>query len=289
MPAMISHYLFSKRVLTKISQAYPKFSINDNAYLWGAQGPDFLFSHKFLPWQKNHRSIKRSGAFLQKGSIEDIINMIKNYFKDKTINSLELSYIISFLSHLILDKNAYDFVSFNAKKLSEIIPRSSTKGSRNEQKSALDIILLRYEEQKLPTEINLKKLIPNDRNLENFIKDFYLNILIENYDKTITSREIAEALKDFKLFVSLMIDRTGLKKKFIKKLEAYFKKDNSISGVIRDITENDDYDYANFQKSQWAWPIDSNKIRTDSFFDIYESSITEAVQIVDSSLLNFPL
>lgn len=26
--------------------------LNEHAFIWGAQGPDFLFSHRYLPWQK---------------------------------------------------------------------------------------------------------------------------------------------------------------------------------------------------------------------------------------------
>ena len=49
MPACLTHSLFSQNV----REALPnKASLDLCAYAWGAQGPDFFFCHRYLPFWK---------------------------------------------------------------------------------------------------------------------------------------------------------------------------------------------------------------------------------------------
>ena len=49
MPACITHHIFAKDTLQKLDSLdiNPK-DIDENAYFWGAQGPDFFFCHKYF-------------------------------------------------------------------------------------------------------------------------------------------------------------------------------------------------------------------------------------------------
>ena len=55
MPAAITHYLHAKRVLEAMQKRESSFQMVGDAFYWGAQGPDFLFCSRFLPWQKGCR------------------------------------------------------------------------------------------------------------------------------------------------------------------------------------------------------------------------------------------
>ena len=46
MPAFVSHYIHAKSVEEKIKELNPSLKFSEAAYNYGAQGPDFLFSHK---------------------------------------------------------------------------------------------------------------------------------------------------------------------------------------------------------------------------------------------------
>ena len=47
MPACLTHYYFAQNVRENLPDAS---SLDACAYAWGAQGPDFLFCHRFLPF-----------------------------------------------------------------------------------------------------------------------------------------------------------------------------------------------------------------------------------------------
>ena len=64
MPAAITHYLQTERVINGLKKLHPEFKYNRNAILWGAHGPDFILSHRGLPRQSGD-SIKKYGTYSQ--------------------------------------------------------------------------------------------------------------------------------------------------------------------------------------------------------------------------------
>lgn len=284
MPAAIAHYLQSKDVIDTLSLMYPNLKIYTPAFLWGTQGPDFLLSHNRLPFQDG-KSINKCGIFIQDKNIHELLNFIDNYFKEHVINIIAISYILGLICHFELDKCAIDFINYSSEKLTNLLNKDK-KVCRNQVKSSLDIILLRYKRQQLPSEINLKKLIPDDSKTEDFIINFYYDIISKNYKNDITHELLKDAICDFKQLFKLMNDRTGLKKKFVKKIEKWQGKDAYASSLIRDITEDDDFDYANTLHLKWKWPTDSGEPKTDSFFDIYNESISRSLTVIKKSLIN---
>lgn len=283
MPAAISHYLQSKDVLDKLMSKYQDLKIYAPAFLWGSQGPDFLLSHNRLPFQ-NGKSINKCGIFIQDKSTYGLLKIIKNYFDGHVLDIVAFSYILGLICHFELDTCAVDFINYSSYELTNILSKDN-KICRNQVKSSLDVILLRYKRQQLPNEINLKKLIPDDSKTENFIINFYYDIISKNYNKNITQELLKDAICDFKQLFKLMNDRTGLKKKFVRKLEKWNGKDEYASSLIRNITEDDNFDYANTLHLEWKWPIDTGKIRTDSFFDIYKDSVYKSFHVINDLLI----
>ena len=60
MPACLTHYYFAKNVRENLPDAS---SLDACAYAWGAQGPDFFFCHRFLPFWRG-RSLQEYGGRL---------------------------------------------------------------------------------------------------------------------------------------------------------------------------------------------------------------------------------
>lgn len=280
MPSLIAHYLLAKRLKNNLKE-----KLNENAFFWGAQGPDFLLTHNFLN-KKNVRSIKKTGMYLQDLEFNRLLNLLNSYIEEKDSSLLAKSYVKGFLSHYILDSESFDFISCRSKLFKEKSYGEFTlRAARNELKSALDNIVLRYEEGKLPNEIRFKDMIPKDKAVFNFMHKFYLHTLRKNFDKTIKLSEVQEALKGYRMLVLFVDDRFFIKKPCVKFVEKILHKDAFISGFFRNMIEPDYFDFANATHEKWCWPEDSKEIRTDSFIDIYEKSVSKATEVIKS--LNF--
>ncbi len=286
MPSAITHYLQSGRVINKLVSDGININIDKDSFLWGAQGPDFLLSHRCLPFQKGE-SIKKIGAKIQDDNLENLINYIKAFLYKNTPGELGLSYIMGFICHSVLDRIAFPFISYGAENLSRIEKDITKNICRNNIKSNLDVIILRYEKQMLTTEINLNSLLPNNDKVKDFMVTFFYDIIYNHYDSSITVGKIIEAINDFKKFFALMNDSTGKKKDFVKFLESFTNKGAFMSSYMRDVTEDDTYDYANISNSQWQWPEDTGEIHTDSFFDLYEESIIDSSDLIKGLIVDY--
>lgn len=284
MPAAITHYLQVERVLTGLAKLHPEFEYNKNAVLWGAQGPDFILSHRALPGQSGW-SIKKYGAYLQEEEINNLRDEVFAAIPEENFTRLEKSYLIGFFCHSILDRLALPFINYSSQSFADLNPDCDLQICRNNVKSTLDVIILRYEKQQLPSKIRLKRLLPKDEKVKKVVVELFYNLLTENYDADVTKEDILEAMCDFRKFFGLMTDRTGIKKEFVKKIEKWQGKDAYMSSYIRDLTEDDSYDYSNLSHSIWNWPMDGGEERTDSFFDIYEQSIVDSVAFADKFIL----
>ena len=277
MPAAITHYLHAKRVLEKREENLSENSLFRDAFFWGAQGPDFLFCSRFLPWQKGE-SLAAYGGKLHKLPPEETLGAIRKYQRQHPENECLSWYIRGFLCHYSADRICHPFVCFGAQALLEADPSQNEEVFHNQIESALDIIMLRYETAQLPLEFPLKRTVPKNQKAMEEIAGLYVFLLQELFAKTVSIKQMLQALGDCRTIFSLLTDRTGFKKNLVEHLER--NKKRSISCHIRGISEADETDYANLLNGQWKWPPESEIVREENFFDVYERAIEDALELI---------
>ncbi len=276
MPAAISHYLLARKLLDDPTFDTNK-SFSENAFLWGAQGPDFLFTHRFFPWQKGE-SLKEFGERLHRTSPSKIFDFAQEYENGERGNDISLSYILGFLCHYAFDSVAHPFVNYGAEMLHELVKPSSLETCHNEVESNLDVILLRYERAELPTDFSLKMTIPKDELVKREMALFYESLLCHLYGVRASREAIAQAVDDCRTAFGWMTDRTTLKKKVLLRVEK--GKLPTLSCHVRSMTEETDFDYSNVLHREWQWPMDTGELRTESYFDLYEQAAEFAKALI---------
>lgn len=277
MPALISHYLLAQRAL----DAYQKNGgapVDQDAYFWGAQGPDFLFFQIPFPWRKT-RSLNALGRRMHKGDPSQVLAAIREYSILHRSDNIVRSYLFGFLCHYSLDRTVHPFIYSQIAALHSQYPKSSDSFLHCQIESALDVIALRYENAELPTEFNLKKTLPKNPEVQQKIAEIYVFIFQKLYGSALGESSILQAQRDCRFVVGLQNDRTGLKKQFFQRFE---KKHNKYlcSCFFRGILEDGEFDYANILASPWNWPAESPNKRVESFLDLYELSVKESVQFM---------
>jgi hypothetical protein len=112
MPNIWTHFLFGRELASKIGlqevSAVPELL---RIYQFGCQGPDFLFYHRFLPWQTGIGMPKLGGA-MHSGKCGPFLLDLLDHVKGKPLHSAETIYVLGFLTHHILDRNAHPYVFY---------------------------------------------------------------------------------------------------------------------------------------------------------------------------------
>nr|WP_319487984.1 zinc dependent phospholipase C family protein [uncultured Caproiciproducens sp.] len=281
MPAAITHYFQAQRVWETLKEQGSKFELNKDAFLWGAQGPDFLYCHRYLPWQRGD-SLKEYAEKLHLEKPSKTLAIMREYFGMDNHNTLKLSYIYGFLCHYSLDRICHPFIQYGAQTLLRSNPEQGEDILHNQIESALDVIILRYEKAALPVEFNLKRTVPKNAEVQTGISELYAYLLNRMFDLKDSGSMILQATNDCRFVFGLLNDRTTLKQAIAERIEKGDKR--FVSCHFRGISEGDEYDYANVLHDDWNWPLGSENIRNESFLELYEDSVLDSMGLIGSFL-----
>ena len=281
MPAALSHYLHAVKVFESLQGRCGALSQEKDAFLWGAQGPDFMFAHRFFPWQKGE-SLAEYGVRLHRDSSVRTLEFMRDCTKNAADNPVLLSYVLGFLCHYALDSSAHPFVNYGAGLLHEQIKPSSLETCHHTIEAALDVILLRYERGELPTAVGLKTTVPKNERVRTAMVGLYQALLEHLYSKLDCGRLLEQAIDDCRTAFGLMTDRTTLKRQLAEYIEKKRKIPPVISCHVRPISEGDEFDYANILHAQWQ--DTANEVRTESFLELYEQAAVYAEALIHGFL-----
>lgn len=257
MPACLTHYYFAQHVREDLPE---KASLDSCAYAWGAQGPDFFFCHRFLPFWKGE-SLKEYGGRLHEELPSKVLGAMREFLKSHP-DPVYRSYVWGFVCHYSLDCTAHPYINWLAKKMADQRPWETASTMHGEIESALDTIVLRCETGKLPSEMPLKRTFPKNEGVQRKIAHLYRQVLFTLYGEDIREELLVQAMDDAHHVFSLVTDRTGLKRKLIRRLEK--GKPSSISSHLVPLTEEDSIDYANVGNAPWG-----EEGSCQSFFELY--------------------
>lgn len=287
MPAAITHYLFAKKVEDLLKSKCPHLQLNEDAFVWGTQGPDFLFFH-YRPLRKKGTPLRKYGIALHYSHICAIVETMMDYLKRQPPEEqpMLLSYIMGFVCHYALDSEAHPFVHYEQDafkqsrhwKHHDKLPDGMVHAHLE---SVLDIIMLRREREQLPGELPLKTLTPKNPQLFDRIAGLYESLLKEMYGCEESREILVQSVRNMRTCMKLLNDSTGYKRAFFRLLENVTKSGPVLTSYIRPQTEEDDWDYANVCEAAWVNPDEEAQTeRTDSFFELFDHAAEEAARMI---------
>ena len=282
MPAAITHFLQAERVMEELKKQNNNFLLHRDAFHWGAQGPDFLYCHRYLPWQHG-KNLMEYAEKLHGEKPSKTFAAMHDYYKTTNQDGMVLSYLYGFICHYCLDRVGHPFINYGTKVLLEQQPQQNEEILHNQIESSLDVIMLRYEKAELPIEFNLKWTVPKNQVVQQKMADLYVFVLNQLFGLEDADALLLQATDDCRKIFGLLNDRTTIKKPLIERFEARNGR-HSISCHIRGMSEGDEYDYANTLLADWHWPMDNSARRNESFFDLYERSVAESLELIHSFL-----
>ena len=282
MPSVLTHYYCALRVLRELEKK--NISVQRDAFIWGTQGPDIFFYHRFMPWKKES-SLTYMGKRIHNEPPSLYLETCGKILREHKFSEPMRSYVLGTVCHYMLDREAHPFVLAKTKDYSQKIKKKEKNYPWHTQiETSLDIIILRYETGGLPTDVSIKMCTPKDEEIMAQIGRFWQEFLRYRFDKDISEREGAQLAQDMRSLFGLLNNRLLIKKPALECFERLTGAGSKLSCHLRAISEGE-LDYANNLRRPWCAPLEPEKVRHDSFFDIYEQTIIKTPKMISDFLI----
>ncbi|MFR1435570.1 MAG: hypothetical protein ACLSS9_10100 [Acutalibacteraceae bacterium] len=280
MPAMITHYLFAKRVLSRLKKQGVETADYPMAMI-GAQGPDVFFFHRVLPWEFG-KSYAHEGSRLHHISPAKLFEAFRRVLNQHPDDTALCGYVDGFFCHYALDRAAHPFVYYWQEELARRQPGYGTTPNQYHFRieSALDTLTLRRETGRLIRDFRLASVLPSTKQADyGAVGRLYRPVFASLLGVDAPEAQLSLAPGDMRQAMILMTDRSEMRQKLLHGLERVARQGHILTSLLRPV-HADDWDYANEEHRRWSNPFDSSYSSHDGFFDIYDLAAAAAADMI---------
>ncbi len=283
MPAAVTHSFFADEVLDRMGPGRLRDEIRErrNLFRLGAQGPDLFFYYKAAPWIP-YDGIEKLGNIIHEKKVDSFYSKSFQYLKDMEDNKgfFDLAaYMAGYLCHFSLDRTAHPFIHYTS-GIDNSHSRISWKYHIYHRvlESAIDYLILEKNGFD-PRRFKSCELIKVQLCSMEAVLEYYEYILPAVYGTRIKRSQAEDVIKGIYRVLKYLYDPGGIKYLFYRILEHLMGKPGGITSsmIPREIDRK--LDYLNLAHSTWAHPCSREIISRESFWEIYERALTEAVEL----------
>lgn len=279
MPNVLTHGLMALKAKEHVSASHIQRAISTyrDVYLFGSNGPDFLFYYNVWPWldQQEADRVSGHGRIMHKEKINEFVDTMIAIVKkqtDKQVKEIMISFIAGYLCHWALDSVAHPFVFYRS---------GNTKGKQKydhyRYESMIDskMVIEVYQEKlcKYPT----RNFLSMDKKSEKVVAFLVSHAHQRVYDSTLSSKECLSSMRRAKEILPLFFDPYTLKHGALRLLEKLvYDGDRIITSHMIIGKLNQTYDELNINRDVWYNPTYPNNPHDETFLELFERSIGRA-------------
>ena len=211
MPATYAHYVFGKKVFSKLPQKERQVVFQGkDAFLLGLHGPDLLFY--YYPFRKNQ--INQQGVRMHKELAADFFDKGRTCWR-KDHDPVLLAYLYGFLCHFILDHACHPFVNYYAeeKDLGHLTIETE-----------FDRYLMEQDGHDPLSYVPVHHLISRVHTRKQIARMF----------EDVSPKQIDLCIRMFRMVITFFVCRHGGKRLFMRMFSRIAGQDKNIGGLIMD-------------------------------------------------------
>lgn len=288
MPAFCTHYLFGEEFLLELPTEKRHNKDFRSAFFYGVHGPDFLLFHRALPTMPG-KSFRKMSTKLHSDNPVPLLELIQKAMLDNADNAYIQGYAAGFICHYALDRLAHPYVNF----LQEAIIRKekirySPSTVHNRIEANIDRFML-WDRFKIKDarRFSTNDTLSTDEAMLRCISNLMAEVINTLYKTKINAQSVYQAFSDFRKLEARLSNETYWRKPVAKIVELPIRpiKGPALSTLIRSGKLKKDWDYANTTKHKWTNLDAKGKTSDDSFVEIYENALSQAIYMYDEFLM----
>lgn len=285
MPATVTHAYFGMDVYNNLPIGLKELLMDEKKDLrMFAQGMDpFFFYHKIS--LKNGKKQQDFALYFHTNKTREFFINLVNYIKYNNYYQIPdvMAYLYGFIAHYVLDSTIHPYVFYKTGEWKKTDKESyKYQGLHHNMEVFLDNYLISKREQEKVHSFKFYdycfEFKPFSKELEEVIdyafkETFGINEMSNFYKQAL--KDMHFALKYFRY------DKTGVKRIVYTTCEAITSKSFFPFSVISyHISTDDKKNYLNLDKQEWCHPCLKREKHTDSFDELYDKSLQEALDII---------
>lgn len=285
MPNVLTHGLMANQVVQKLDANQVSAAIEADArpFLFGSNGPDFLFYHNYLPWLKNKDIdwIRALGGKIHKEKINEFyIRGIEYYQLKRPGHEIFLSFLAGHLCHWSLDSVAHPYVFAKTGLL-----EGETEYHHIRFESMVDALMVESVLLKPLAEFPTYKFVQLTASQRRIIALGYQYMILKTFDIEVALQELVNCMKTMSQLLHVLFDPTALRFHTVHWIEAKFlKKPYMFSKHVVHKDLDREHDILNLEHKPWRHPSHPEEVSTQSFLDLFDQAVDRGAHVMQ--LLN---
>ncbi|WP_419872100.1 zinc dependent phospholipase C family protein [Candidatus Pristimantibacillus sp. PTI5] len=273
MPNVWAHFIFGQLVLEKLGEsALLQLEEHKTMFNMGCQGPDFLFYHRFFPWQRS-LALNRLGTEMHNRHCGPVlVEMLDSVIGRKVCPKSpdpSILYALGFVLHHILDRNLHPYVFSKS---------GFRKWDHQRFEIMMDTLIAKalwgVETWKTAVwkYVNTKGAFPPP------ILDAFESIAATYYAELaplIRREDWNQANRDFTAAQRLFHDPIGVRRKLtFGQIEPFVFKKLPLP-----------FDVLNLEEKPWLDPVNGTAYHRESVWTLWETALSDGMEVVNAILV----
>lgn len=281
MPAFVTHELFGTQVFSALEKPIQELlEMNPAPYFWGLQGPDLLFFRDVI---LGRSVLPKCGNIMHREKTAELFTALSVYLnlhRGTPEYETLAAYIIGFVGHYCLDREAHPYVYFKQMQKERVLNEDDARGVHNRIESDIDTAFYELKKGRSIRQYRpANRLYGSDWEHE-VISQLYVTILWEVYGIRVKDSEIKKCFADTSFVMRFLLDRKGYLLRTMGAMESLVNKPNLFSPHIRRKQVKEDI--LNLSGEAWFHIQTPNKPDTRSFLQIFYMAAFKAVDMIES-------
>lgn len=274
MPDPVTHHYFGNCVISSLEDEITN-KLDMNIFERALQGPD--------PWStigfyggKNKQYAKRSNIMHKQKTGDFLITLTKAAQGETALSAFSL--LAGFICHYCLDRTAHPYVICKSGDFDGSAETYHLRSGHVRLERGIDSYFIRSYYRKKPWHFCIPKEIFKLKQYPESLRKTIDDSLYQVYGWKNGFDLFNRSLKDEALFYSLMQDPLGIVHYLLKPLSRGKTNFCIFSYFHRDIKR--ETDYLNENRVLWHHPFATEKELNDSFFDLFQKAVNDAVNMI---------
>jgi len=281
MPAILTHHLFGKAVLSKLGAgAFPTRDERD-AFLLGNQGPDPFFYAVFTPQMV---AVKKFGSALHSEKVDESIDALRALVRalPEPQQKVADSYLCGYLCHFTLDSIEHPLIFSQQYAITGagIKGLDADDGSfvHGQIESDLDTMMLYQLTGRTIREFVVPRqvLFASDEVLR-LANSLYTQVALGVYGLELPGDAFSRSVRDMRASVRVLYSPSGKKRVVLGYLERVFRRHSLMQAMSHREQTGEDCAFNNSAHATWTHPFTGDQHDT-SFTDGFNNAIPVALE-----------